>query len=107
MEEIIDREGIQGHALTWAQLGLEANVKASGDTIKRMMGTLDYRKCIACKKGWVKPEVAERRLEYAQCMLEKYPEPEDWYHVRFSDEVHFGWGPQGECIPCSYNSTCS
>ena len=27
-------------------------------------------------------------------MLEKYPEPEDWDWVRFSDEVHFGWGPQ-------------
>ena len=29
-------------------------------------------------------------------MLEKYDSPEDWYIVRFSDEVHFGWGPQGK-----------
>ncbi len=29
-------------------------------------------------------------------MLERYPNPEDWDHVRFSDEVHFGWGPQGK-----------
>ena len=27
-------------------------------------------------------------------MLHHYPEPEDWDCVRFSDEVHFGWGPQ-------------
>jgi hypothetical protein len=29
-------------------------------------------------------------------MLERYPEPKDWWHVRFSDETHFGWGPQGK-----------
>ena len=92
MEQIIEKEEIAGRALTWKQLGLEA----SGETVKRMMGTLDYRKCIACRKGWVKPEIALRRLEYARHMLEKYPKPEDWYHVRFSDEVYFGWGPQGK-----------
>ena len=27
-------------------------------------------------------------------MLARYPNPEDWDRVRFSDEVHFGWGPQ-------------
>ncbi len=77
MEQIIEREEIQGRALTWQQLGFEVNVKASGDTVKRMMRTLDYRKCIACKKGWMKPKVAARHLEYARHMLEKYPEPED------------------------------
>ena len=29
-------------------------------------------------------------------MLEKYSEWEDWHHVRFSDEIHFGWDPQGK-----------
>ena len=29
-------------------------------------------------------------------MLERYPEEEDWYRVRFSDEVHFGYGPEGQ-----------
>lgn len=29
-------------------------------------------------------------------MKERYPKPEDWYRVRFSDEVHFGYGPQGK-----------
>lgn len=27
-------------------------------------------------------------------MLDKYPCPEDWHRVRFSDEVHFGYGAQ-------------
>ena len=29
-------------------------------------------------------------------MRGRYPEPEDWYRVRFSDEVHWGVGPQGK-----------
>jgi hypothetical protein len=29
-------------------------------------------------------------------MLERYPKPEDWYTIRFSDEVHWGIGPQGK-----------
>ncbi|KAL8331077.1 hypothetical protein RB593_001839 [Gaeumannomyces tritici] len=30
-----------------------------------------------------------------QKMLEEYGAKEDWYHVRFSDETHFGWGLGG------------
>ena len=34
-------------------------------------------------------------------MKERYPRSEDWYCVRFSDEIHFGYGPQGKlCIIC-------
>ncbi|KAF1934605.1 hypothetical protein EJ02DRAFT_471768 [Clathrospora elynae] len=29
-------------------------------------------------------------------MLEKYPKPEDWQHVRFSDKVHWSIGPEGK-----------
>ena len=28
-------------------------------------------------------------------MLELCPEPEDWHNVLFSDEIYFGWGPEG------------
>lgn len=29
-------------------------------------------------------------------MKERYPRPKDWYRVRFSDEVNFGYDPQGK-----------
>lgn len=29
-------------------------------------------------------------------MLKRYPAVDDWKHVRFSDEVHFGWSPLGK-----------
>ena len=35
-------------------------------------------------------------MEFARVMLKKYPKPEDWSRVRFSDEVHFGYGPEGQ-----------
>ena len=94
MERILENEGIEGRALTWAQLGMEVGLDCHGDTIKRAMEDMNYRKCIACQRGWVNQKTAQRRLEWARYMLEKYPEPDDWKRVRFSDECHFGWGDQ-------------
>ncbi|KAI9883088.1 MAG: hypothetical protein M1823_005142 [Watsoniomyces obsoletus] len=96
IEHILETEGVNARALTWEQLGFEAGVEASGKTIKRALGSLNYHKCIACTKGWVSPQTAEHRVKYAKLMLERYPTKEDWKHVRFSDDVHFGWGPQGK-----------
>lgn len=98
MEQVLEHEGLAGRALTWEQLGLEAGVEACGWTIQRTMGTLIYYKCVACQRVWVSKKLAERRQEYARIMLERYPEPHDWDHVRFSDEVHFGYGPQGKLM---------
>ena len=36
------------------------------------------------------------RMKWSDAMLSRYPNAEDWKRVRFSDEVHFGWGPQGK-----------
>ncbi|KAI9887862.1 MAG: hypothetical protein M1823_000384, partial [Watsoniomyces obsoletus] len=80
MEEILEKTGIEGRALTWQQLGIEAGVDACGDTIKSAMGTMGYRKCIACTKSWTAPPTAERRLAYAKEMLSKYPTSEHWKH---------------------------
>lgn len=59
---------------------------------------MDYHKCVACQRGWASKDLAERRLAFAEYILKKYPNPEDWQRVRFSDEVHFGLGPQGKLM---------
>ena len=59
---------------------------------------MDYHKCVACRRGWVSKNLAERRVEFARRMLAKYPTPEHWKKIRFSDEVHFGLGPQGKLM---------
>ncbi len=61
-----------------------------------MQSALNYHKCLACVKGWLAEPSAERRVEWATVMLSKYPKKEDWFRVRFSDEVHFGYGPEGQ-----------
>lgn len=94
MERILETEGIEARAYTWEQLGYEVGLECSGRTIRKAMGTMEYHKCIACRRGWVNEKTRKDRLEYATVMLQRYPNPQDWYRVRFSDEVHFGYGPQ-------------
>ena len=60
-------------------------------TMHRVMKlAMDYEKCKACVTGWLADRPMARRVKWAQDMLVKYPKPEDWHRVRFSDEVHFG-----------------
>lgn len=88
---------LEGKRLTWEQLATEVGAEVTSRTMHFIMqATLDYEKCIACVKGWLGEKPMERRVEYADTMLIRYPKPEDWDRVRFSDEVHFGWGPEGK-----------
>ena len=96
MKKVLENEGIEAKALSWKQLGMEVDLDVSERTIQRAMGTKDYHKCIACSKGWISPHSAEKRLDYAKQMLDQYSDPENWKSIRFSDEVHFGWGPQNK-----------
>ena len=96
MERILQEEGIEARTITWEQLGYEVGLECTEQTIKNAMGCMNYRKYIACKKGWVNEKIARDRKAWAQVMKERYPKPEDWCRVRFSDEVHFGYDPQGK-----------
>lgn len=96
MELILQEDGFCTRALTWKQLGYEAGLDVSWRTIQRHMGTIDYHKCIACRKGWCNEQTKKRRVEYAEYWIQRYSKPEDWYSIRFSDECHYGFGPQGK-----------
>ena len=78
-------------------MGYEVGLECSGRTIQRVMGKMNYHKCIASRKGWVSASTAKRRFEWAIVIKERYPDDdEDWFSVRFSDEVHYSYGPQGK-----------
>jgi hypothetical protein len=99
MEEILRNADVEERAMTWLALGEEAGLnRVSERTIQRAIGRLDYHKCVACQRGWVSKDLAERRVEFAKRMLVKYPNPDQWKRVRFSDEVHFSLGPQGKLM---------
>lgn len=51
MERILEEEGIEARALIWEQLGYEIGLDCFGRIIQRAMGTMDYHKCVACRKG--------------------------------------------------------
>ena len=85
--------------MTWAALGHEAELDhVSAATIRHTMGRLDYFKCVACRRGWVNQNLAIERKAYAQIMIDRYPNKQDWWHIRFSDETHFGLGPTGRLM---------
>ncbi|KDN61748.1 hypothetical protein CSUB01_12427 [Colletotrichum sublineola] len=98
MEKTLWTRGFEARALTWQALAVESGVYVSCGwrTIQRAMGTHGWRKCVACDKGWVSKETAARRVRDAKKALELRPNPQDWYDIRFSDEVHFSLGPQGK-----------
>lgn len=98
LERFIENNGFDGRTIPYAGLPAAAglDIDVSEATVRRALKDIDFRFCIACEKKYVSPRLKERRVEYARVMLEKYPEKEDWRHIRFSDECHFGWGPQGK-----------
>jgi hypothetical protein len=98
MEAILHDSDIETRSMTWETLGYEAGLDVSWRKIQRAMGTLDYHKCIACSKAWVNQKLGQKRKYWAETMLQRYPEPDDWKRVRFSDETHFSLGPQGRLM---------
>jgi hypothetical protein len=98
LDTIIQSCGVQGRSMTWETLAYEADLDVSVDTIRRAMGTLDYHKCIACRKTWISDDLRKRRKKWAAFMLNRYPDKEDWKHIRFSDKVHLSLGPQNRLL---------
>lgn len=94
MERIVEDHRTEGRTLSWAALGYEAGLDLKdpqGHTVKKAMGTMNYYMCIACKKNQVSPHLVKHQVEFAKIMKERYPDPEDWWNVRFFDEVHFSY----------------
>jgi hypothetical protein len=96
MEDYLEHADVKQRAVTWQNLARQAGVRTdvSWRTIQRAMGALDYHKCIACDKGWVSQDVRRGRRIWSQEQKALRPKEQDWFDVRFSDEVHFGLGPQ-------------
>lgn len=100
MERLIRDQGYNARVLTQEALAREADIVDSTGktphqhTIQRAIGTLDYYRCPQCKTGWVHPRIAEKRVEFSKIMLERYPNKEDWRHIRFCNEMHIGYSAE-------------
>ena len=120
MERILWDVRFEAANLTWKVLAREAGVGAicNQRTLNRTMGTLGYRRCLGCGRCWVLNKTKERRVDYARRMLEAFPDPPSWRSVRFSGELHFGFGLDGTmrllpragekfCEPCSQTTAAN
>ncbi|KAK2606419.1 hypothetical protein QQS21_003111 [Conoideocrella luteorostrata] len=95
--------------LSWKGLaklaGLE--VECAKRTMQRTMGALGYRKCLSCGKTWMNRRIRDKRTDWAKKMLEGLP-GDEWKKVRFSCELHFGFGLDGamRLLPRSGEKYC-
>lgn len=88
-----DDLGLEAKALPWETVAAEVEAEVTGQTIRKTMNVaLGYGKRLACVKGHQSEHAKAKRMEWASFMLAKYPLKEDWRHIRFSDEIHFGYG---------------
>ncbi len=92
LEQVLETEGIEARFYIWDQLGFEGGLKFSRCKVHRVMGTMDYHKCIALRREWMNEKTAKDRMNWATVMLDKYVHPEDGHLVRLSDKVQFGYG---------------
>lgn len=99
-------------------MGFEAQVEALEATIRRVISTLQYHNCLVCQQDWHSSLSKKNRIQFAESILARYPNREDWDCVRFSDEIYFGWGPQHHlhiicksgqcyCVDCIQHSNMS
>src|SRR4051812_8375298 len=79
MDRILQEVGFEARAMSWVDLAYEAGIEGvAPDTIKRAMGSMDYHKCIACRKGWYLKKAAKNRVEFLRAQLQLRPQPSDW-----------------------------
>ncbi|KAL8798935.1 MAG: hypothetical protein Q9200_007666 [Gallowayella weberi] len=101
MIHTVQEHRIDGKRLTFAEVLGAANIDTAGlryedRTIRKLFQEEHFHHRIAVQKKWLDEATAQLRCDFANDMLEARPEPKDWEDVRFSDECHFGWGPEGK-----------
>lgn len=63
IKRILKEEEFEARALTWKQLDYEIKLDCSDHTVQRAMRTMNYHKCISCKKNWVNEKMTKKRVE--------------------------------------------
>jgi hypothetical protein len=91
----IDNNDWEGHDLNWKELLDQFGFDCHWTTLKNRLIKRGYNTFIAAHFEWVTPKLAKLRISWCETMIKRYPTKGHWHHVRFSDEVHFGWGPEG------------
>ena len=81
--------------LTWDELLQQFGFDISWQTLRSRLHKRGYGFFKSVSFEMIDSDLAKYRVRWCEIMLKRYPKKEDWYQVRWSDETHFGWGPQG------------
>lgn len=113
IEAFLWEGGFEARSLPWASLPSAAGLDLSPSswTVRKALNQKDWRKCIACDKSWTSKRHTSERIKAASRALLLRPNPENWEDIRWSDECHFSFGPEGKhkiirksgeryCPPC-------
>ena len=96
MEEIVNDGNIRHRAVPWGELarmaGLTGKKQVHFHTVRKLMQDREYHKCIACTKQWLSDNIRLERRIFARDYIGY--SVFDWKKVRWSDEIHFGLGPE-------------
>lgn len=88
----LEAKGMSWHAIIWDQ-GLEVTVP----TVRRTLSLAwDFGKYKACLKEFMDQKTQDDRWAWADAELLRRPEPKDFRKIRYSDEFHVGYGPEGQ-----------
>ena len=86
----VTAKGIPWDATSWTM-----DFEVSGHTLQRTIrDALTYGKHFSALKERLPEPLRQKREKWAGDMYAKYPKP-DWENIRFSDEVHAGYSPEG------------
>ncbi|KAJ8126949.1 hypothetical protein O1611_g6689 [Lasiodiplodia mahajangana] len=104
--EFLENESWEARQLPWANLCNAAGLDFPADskpphpqTVRTALAKKGWKKCIACVKFWTCENIAERRDRWARDRLHDYELDLSFYRkIRYSDEVHFKFSPEGKLI---------
>lgn len=82
--------------LNWTELLDQFGFNVKPQTLKRRLQKRGYFIFKSVSFNYIDEDLAEYRVRWCEIMLKRYPTKEAWYCVRWSDETHFGWGPQSQ-----------
>jgi hypothetical protein len=97
IEKLLYDGGYKARSLPWAALPNAAGVDFDdcGRTVRNALHQ-NWRKCVACTRAWTSPSHKKERKKAAFRAGVLRTTAEMWRNVRFSDETHFSYGPEGK-----------
>ena len=79
--------------MLWDAVSWTIDFEVSGKTLQ--WTTLTYSKYLSSLNEYLPEPLRQKRETWAGDIYAKHPKPKDWENVRFSDELHTGYCPEG------------